>query len=156
MDRPTGSVIYTAMLNALGGFESDLTAIRLNDEHYRLFVGTTSIKRDMAWLRNSLRGDEKVNLRDSTREFAVIGLMGPRVAEIAAETGAGELNDLKYFQSGKSEISGHPVLAARLSYVGEAGWEITCGGGKCLHNIRYARKMRGKAGWFVRTNIHAN
>ncbi|MGI9352109.1 MAG: GcvT family protein [Rhizobiaceae bacterium] len=126
MDRRAGSVIYTAMLNERGGFESDLTAIRISDEHYRLFVGTTAIKRDLTWLRNNLNGKERVSLRDSTREFAVIGLMGPHAADIAAKTGAVELNQLKYFQSGQSEIAGHHIRAARLSYVGEAGWEITC------------------------------
>ena len=51
MTRAPGRVIYTAMLNERGGFESDLTALRIDDETYRLYVGTTAIKRDLAWLR---------------------------------------------------------------------------------------------------------
>ena len=43
MKRPPGRVIYTAMLNERGTFESDLTVLRLSDEVYRLYVGTTAI-----------------------------------------------------------------------------------------------------------------
>ena len=49
MNRKPGSVIYTAVLNARGTFESDITAQRIAGDHYRLFVGTNAIKRDLAW-----------------------------------------------------------------------------------------------------------
>jgi len=125
MDRKPGRAIYTAMLNERGGIESDLTAIRIADDHYRLFVGTPAIRRDMAWLRRHL-GDEQVSLRDSTQDYAVIGLMGPDAAEIVRSVGAPELNQLKYFEAGPAHIAGSHVRAVRMSYVGEAGWEITC------------------------------
>ncbi len=126
MDREPGSAIYTAMLNERGGFESDLTAIRISEDHYRLFVGTTAIKRDLSWLRSQLKVDENVQLTDSTTEYGVIGLMGPNSSKIAKEIGADELNHLGYFQAGEAYIADCHVRAVRLSYVGEAGWEITC------------------------------
>ncbi len=92
MSKPPGSVIYTAMLNKLGGFESDLTALRLSDESYRLYVGTTAVKRDMSWLQRYLRTGERVTLTDETETFAVIGLMGPDSSAIAEKMGAHELN----------------------------------------------------------------
>ncbi len=64
IDRPHGKAIYTAMLNERGGIESDLTVIRLADEHFRMFVGTASLKRDWAWLQKQLRPDEDVRLND--------------------------------------------------------------------------------------------
>jgi len=125
MEISPGRAIYTTMLNERGGIESDLTAIRITDDHYRLFVGTTAIRRDMAWLKRHL-DDEQVTLRDSTKDYAVLGLMGPDAAEIAAKVGAGELNSLKYFEAGPAHIAGAHIRAVRMSYVGEAGWEITC------------------------------
>lgn len=125
MDRPPGRAIYTAMLNDQGGIESDLTAIRLADDHYRLYVGTSAVKRDMAWLRRQIDNNQ-VTLRDSTSEYAVIALMGPHSASLADNIGASEINELKYFQSDPAHIAGVHVRAARLSYIGEAGWEITC------------------------------
>ncbi|MEP1574538.1 GcvT family protein [Roseibium album] len=123
--RRAGSVIYTAILNERGTFESDITVQRLSDAHYRLFVGTNAIRKDQAWLqRHSV--DFDVSLTDTTQTYAVLGLMGPESARIAAEVGAPELNDIGYFKHAEAHIAGHHVRAARLSYVGEAGWEITC------------------------------
>ena len=125
MDRSVGKVIYTSMLNNLGCIESDLTVIRLSENNYRLYVGTTSLQRDMSWLERNIE-NENVKLTDRTEDFAVIGLMGPNVLKIAKKIGATELNQLKYFNYTKTNIAGKKVEAARLSYVGEAGWEITC------------------------------
>ena len=124
MGRAPGSVIYTALLNDRGTFESDLTAQRIATDHYRLFVGTTAIKRDLAWLARASDGFD-VTLEDSTEHYAVLALMGPEAARIVAECGAPELNELGYFKVGPAHIAGKHVRAARMSYVGEAGWEIT-------------------------------
>ncbi len=126
IDRSPGKAIYTAMLNESGGIESDLTVIRLADEHFRMFVGTASLKSDWAWLQKQLRPGEDVRLNDRTADFAITGLMGPDSARIAESLGAQSLNQLGYFENGASEIAGIPVRATRLSYVGEAGWEISC------------------------------
>ncbi|MGI9521958.1 MAG: GcvT family protein [Hyphomicrobiaceae bacterium] len=125
MDRPPGRAIYTAMLNEAGGMESDLTAVRLSDDHYRLYVGTTATRRDLSWLRRHV-DDARVALTETTRDFAVMGLMGPDAAKIATAVGADNLNELSYFRSKQTEIAGCEVLGVRLSYVGEAGWELTC------------------------------
>lgn len=123
--RAPGSVIYTAMLNERGTFESDLTAQRIAEDHYRLFVGTNAIKRDLAWMRRHSEGFD-VTLTDSTEKYAVLGLMGPEAARIVADCGAPELNELGFFKVGPAHIAGCHIRAARMSYVGEAGWEITC------------------------------
>ncbi len=126
MNLPVGRVIYTAMLNERGGYESDLTAIRLSEQHYRLYVGTASIARDFSWLKRNRRKTENADLLDVTEEFAVIALTGPRSGAIARAIGAGALNQLRHFQSSSLTVCGADIWAARLSYVGESGWEITC------------------------------
>jgi len=126
MTRPTGRAIYTAMLNERGGYESDLTAVRLGDDEFRLYVGTSAIRRDLAWLRRHLLPGEQVDLSDQTEAFAILGLMGPDAAGIATRLGADELNQLGFFCCGETQIAGIPVHAVRLSYVGEAGWELCC------------------------------
>ncbi len=125
MDRAPGRAIYTSMLNARGGIESDLTAVRLAEDRYRLYVGTAAVRRDMAWLKRQL-GDARVGLRDCTEELAVLGFMGPQSARIAAVLGAAELNELGYFAAGEAEVAGVPVHGVRMSYVGEQGWELSC------------------------------
>ncbi|MBT52501.1 MAG: FAD-dependent oxidoreductase [Mameliella sp.] len=125
VQRAPGSVIYTSVLNQRGTYESDITAHRIAQDHYRLFVGTNAIKRDLAWFRRHAVGFD-LTLEDSTEKYAVLGLMGPEAARIVGDCGAPDLNDLGYFKVGPAHIAGKHVRAARLSYVGEAGWEITC------------------------------
>lgn len=154
MHRPPGSVIYTAMLNERGGFESDLTAIRMTDDHYRLYVGTTALKKDLCWLRGNTKPSEMIELRDVTRDFAVIGLMGPDAGKIATATDAENLYNLRFFQSVESEIAGCKVLVARLSYVGEAGWEITCSSTDAVNVYRALATVGAKpAGLFAQTSM---
>ncbi len=126
MTRAPGRAIYTAMLNDRGGFESDLTALRLSDEAYRLYVGTAAIKRDLAWLRRHLEAKERVKLEDETEGYAVLALMGPEAKRIVRAVGADWIDALGYFRHAEDVIAGVPVRAVRLSYVGEAGWEMTC------------------------------
>lgn len=126
MARAPGRAIYTAMLNARGGFESDLTALRLSDEAYRMYVGTAAIKRDLAWLSRHLEQDERVRLIDETDDYAVLALMGPAATRIVRALGAQVIDALGYFRHQEDMIAGVPVRAVRLSYVGEFGWEITC------------------------------
>ena len=125
MDRPPGRTIYTAMLNARGGMESDLTVQRLANDHFRLFVGTVAVRRDLAWLRRHVDGAD-ITITDVTDDFAVIGLMGAEAPTVARAAGASSLLDARYFRCTPDRIAGVPVIAARLSYVGETGWEITC------------------------------
>lgn len=122
--RPPGSVIYSAVLNARGCYESDITAQRIGDDHYRVFTGAAAIARDLAWFRRHADGFD-VALTDTTETYAQIALMGPDAARIASDCGAPELNDLGFFKVGPAHLAGKHIRAARMSYVGEAGWEIT-------------------------------
>ena len=153
MDRPPGRAIYTQMLNERAGIESDLTALRLGDNHYRLYVGTAAIRRDLAWLKRHFT-NENISLEDVTEAYAVIALMGPEAAAIVTKLGAGALNQLGYFRCGTSEIAGCKVTGTRLSYVGEAGWELTCKSADAptVYDALYAQGAR-PAGTLAQTSM---
>lgn len=124
--RDPGSISFTLLLNESGGIEEDATLLRLSDEAYRLSVGTGAVKRVIAHLRRGLSPRERVTLRDETEDMATLALAGPKARLLADLPGAGELHALPYFRHVALEIAGIPVQAARLSYVGEAGWDLTC------------------------------
>ena len=125
MHREPGSVIYSAVLNERGTFESDIIAHRVARDHYRLFTGTNAISKDLAWFRHHAESFD-VTIGDSTSDYAKLCLMGPFASRIAAELGTPQLDELGYFKHAKAVVSGMPIRAARISYVGESGWEITC------------------------------
>ena len=130
VSRPAGRAVYALMLNERGGIESDLIALRLDEQDYRLYVGTAAIKRDLAWLKRHLTAGDAVTLDDETDVHAVLALTGPEAVRVAEATGAGDLNALGYFQHREARIAGVAVRGVRLSYAGEAGWEITCPSGR--------------------------
>ena len=129
IDRPVGSACYTLMLNHEGGVESDLTVFRLDTDYFRLMVGTNAVKRDLSWIRNNCPPGADVTVSDVTSDFAVLGLSGPDSARIAMAIGADWMNGIGYFRHQEGRIGDVAVRAARLSYVGEAGWELTCAAG---------------------------
>lgn len=126
MARSPGRAIYTGMLNERGGYESDLTALRINDETYHLYTGSSAIKRDLAWLNRHALSEEHIQLSDITDTKCVFALMGPASLAIVISLGAGDLQELGFFQHAEVTIAGIEVRATRLSYVGEPGWELSC------------------------------
>ena len=126
MKKQPGRVMYSLMLNENGGIESDLTVMRLAEDHYRLTVGSGAVKRDFAWIRNHLDQDADVTLTDRSDKTASLGLMGPEAANVAASLGGDWMRELGYFRHGSGKLAGVDVLAARLSYIGSYGWELTC------------------------------
>lgn len=127
MSRPAGRAIYTAMLNARGGIESDLTALRISPEEYLLMPSTNRVRRDLAWLRRARRGTESLEITDITEDLSILGVMGPESRALLQSLSDADFSDAAFpFFSHKSlRLGGIDVRATRLSYVGELGWELT-------------------------------
>ena len=50
MDVAVDRMVYTALLNERGGFESDLTVIRLAPERFLIVTGSAQATRDADWI----------------------------------------------------------------------------------------------------------
>ena len=83
-DVAVGKVIYTPVLDAHGGFRSDLTVMRLGDDHFRVVTGGAHGMADRQWFTDHLPADGGTTLTDRTDEVATIGLWGPRARDILA------------------------------------------------------------------------
>ena len=70
-------VVYTPMLNAHGGYESDLTIMGLDDDRFLLITGTGQPVRDYNWICNKIKPEELVSVSDITGDYAVISVAGP-------------------------------------------------------------------------------
>ncbi len=126
IDAPPGRVVYTAMLNEAGGFESDLTVFRLAEQQFMLVTGTAQATRDENWFRRQMDAATPAVLVDVTSGYAVIGVAGPKAAELMARVSPDDLSESAIPAYGHREIDlGYArVRAARLSYTGEPGWEL--------------------------------
>lgn len=124
--KKPGSLIYTQMLNRKGGIETDLTVARLGDGSYYLVTGTGFATHDLDWIRRNIPDGLEVEVEDVTSQFAVLVLMGPKARAILGELTAEDLsNAAAPFGSARAlHIAGARVLALRVTYVGELGWEL--------------------------------
>jgi glycine cleavage system aminomethyltransferase T/glycine/D-amino acid oxidase-like deaminating enzyme len=119
-----GRVIYTPVLDAKGGFRSDLTVMRLAHNRYRVVTGGAHGMADLKWFADHLEGDAQIV--DQTSAFTTIGLWGPKARDILGRLTDDDISHTGFpFLSCRTvELGNLAVLASRISYVGELGWEL--------------------------------
>src|SRR3954466_13411298 len=83
-DVAVGKVIYTPVLDAHGGFRSDLTVMRLRDEDVRGVAGGAHGVADRKTFSDQLPDDGAATLTDRTDDVSTVGVWGPRARDILA------------------------------------------------------------------------
>jgi 4-methylaminobutanoate oxidase (formaldehyde-forming) len=127
IDRPVGTVVYTQLLEADGGIAADVTITRIGSDHFRLVTGSGYVNSDLGWLRMQMRdGDREVELRESSEDMSVIGMWGPHARDVLARVTGDDISDggFPFMHARDIRIDGFQVLAQRVTYVGELGWEL--------------------------------
>ncbi|WP_037313375.1 GcvT family protein [Ruegeria halocynthiae] len=123
MDIREGRIAYTQILNARGGIESDLTVQRHGPETYLLIVGAAEVVRDIKRMREA-RGAFRVEFTDVTSGYAILGLAGAKARDVLQATSRSPVPDLARFDFAPVEIGLARGWAGRLSFTGEAGFEL--------------------------------
>jgi 4-methylaminobutanoate oxidase (formaldehyde-forming) len=126
-DKPVGSAIYGQFLDPKGGVLADVTITRLAPDRFRVLTGAGYLASDMGWLRANVSAGEQVEVRDVTDDWTVMGLWGPRARDVLGACTDDAIDDaaIPTRQARPLRVAGAPVLATRISYAGELGWELT-------------------------------
>lgn len=126
VDRPVGSIIYTQMLNDHAGIECDLTCVRTAENEYYIVTGTGFATHDFNWIARNIPAGLNAQLVDVTSSNAVLSLFGPRARDILAAVTRDDVSHqgFAFGQARRIGIAGCPILAMRITYVGELGWEL--------------------------------
>ncbi|MEO8273411.1 MAG: FAD-dependent oxidoreductase, partial [Chloroflexota bacterium] len=130
VDKPHGSTIYSQLLDASGGIVGDVTITRLSRDHFRVLTGAGYLATDLGWLVARAADDppiDDVDIRDATNDVTVIGLWGRRARAVLGAVTSNPVDDaaIPIRQARALRIGNAKVLATRLSYAGELGWELT-------------------------------
>jgi glycine cleavage system aminomethyltransferase T/glycine/D-amino acid oxidase-like deaminating enzyme len=121
MNVPAGRVIYTPVLSPSGTFKSDLTIMKMDDDRFRVVTGGAHGMADKKWFADHLVGDARIE--DHTSSICTVGLWGPRARDILSSiTGTDVSNEAFPFSTWQELDNG--VIASRISYVGDLGWEL--------------------------------
>ena len=126
MHVPIGRVVYTSFLDDAGGFRADLTIMRLGPRHFRVVTGGATGMMDYKWITDHLPDDGSATVSDVTSAWTTFGLWGPRARDILGRVTADDISNagFPFGTCQEIEVAGLTVLASRISYVGELGWEL--------------------------------
>ncbi len=126
IDVPVGKMVYTAMLNSRGGFESDLTVMRLGADRFQLITGSAQPQRDLDWIERHIDARRACRRHRRQRADRVLSLMGPRARELMRRVSPDDLSPqgLEFSHTREIDLGLARVRAARMSYVGGPGCEL--------------------------------
>ncbi|MEP6969930.1 MAG: FAD-dependent oxidoreductase, partial [Betaproteobacteria bacterium] len=130
IDIAVDKMVYTAMLNERGGFESDLTIIRQKPDRFGdrflIVTGSAQTTRDFDWISRHIAATEHAILTDISALYCVLSIMGPNADALLAQVSGDALqhDPLKFSWTRLIDLGFARVRAARMSYVGGPGYEL--------------------------------
>ena len=126
LDKPQGALVYTQLCNERGGIEADLTFARLDENRFYMVTGSAFGVRDMGWIRKHLPADGSVTVQELTSARATLNLAGPRSRDILQQLVESDVSNeaFPYMTARELRLGLAPVLALRVTYLGELGYEL--------------------------------
>ncbi|MGI8577112.1 MAG: GcvT family protein [Nocardioidaceae bacterium] len=126
MNVAPGQIVYTSVLDDRGGIRSDLTIMRLAEDHLRVVTGGVTGNLDRRWFADRMPADGTAHVVDQTSAYTTIGLWGPLARDILGRLTDSDISNegFKFATCRPIELGALSVLASRISYVGELGWEL--------------------------------
>lgn len=131
-----GRIALTQMLTPGGGIEADVTVTCLAPDRYYVVSAAAAEAHDEAWIARHLPADGGVRLDNVTAARGVLTLAGPRSRELLARITTADVgaDALRFFRARELHAGPVPVLALRIAYVGELGFELH-------HPVEYSRAL---------------
>ena len=126
VSRRESGIVLSHVLNERGRIQSEFTITRLGAERFYLLSGATSQVRDFDILNLAKLDTEAATIRDITEDYGSLVLAGPRTRELLAKLTSVDLSNANFrWLTGKEiEVAGVKLIALRINYVGELGWEL--------------------------------
>jgi glycine cleavage system aminomethyltransferase T/glycine/D-amino acid oxidase-like deaminating enzyme len=121
-----GRITLTQMCTERGGIECDVTVTMLAPDRFYVVSAAAAETHDLAWIERHLPADGSVTVDNLSAERGVLTIAGPRSRELLRRISGDEFGNERFpfFSSRTVRIGSASVMAMRLSYVGELGWEL--------------------------------
>ena len=125
LPRP-GRVSLAYMLNQRGGIVCEFTITRLAQDRFYLASAASAEWHDLDWLERHSPRDGSVSIENHSARFGTLVLAGPNSRKVLAKVADADLSNERFPWLGarEIEIGFTRLLALRLNYVGELGWEL--------------------------------
>ena len=128
--RP-GRIQYAMLCNRAGGIIDDVLVYAVADGGYLMVVNAGNQDADFEWIRSnpspSGEGQGGGSVLNVGRDWALIGVQGPRAVGLVQRLTASELGGVKYYAFIEGSVADVPCVISRTGYTGEDGFELFCG-----------------------------
>jgi aminomethyltransferase len=121
-----GRIQYAMLCNDAGGIIDDVLVYGMPDGGYLFVVNAGNQDGDFNWIQSHSPqgGDPVLNVG---RDWALVGVQGPRAVGLVQRLTESELGGVKYYSFIEGNVAGVPCLISRTGYTGEDGFELFCG-----------------------------
>jgi dimethylglycine dehydrogenase len=126
MPQKTGGIVLAHILSKAGRIRAEMTITKLADDRYYLLSAAAAELRDTDHLQQGRLENEDVSIRNISDQRGVLVLAGPRAREVLAPLTDARLDspNFPWLSAKEITVAGIPVVAMRVNYVGELGWEL--------------------------------
>ncbi len=126
IDVPSGRIVYTQWVNHAGGLEADLTVTRLEENKFIVIASDTTYGHVKMWMDRNIPEDSHAFVTDITSSYTQINLHGPKARDLMRDLTTADVSNeaFPYLSVNEIDIDYALVIAIRVTYVGELGWEL--------------------------------
>ncbi len=117
----TGRAQYALLCNEAGGIIDDVLVYAMPDGGYLMVVNAGNQDGDFEWVRS--QGDQS-RVLNVGREWALIGVQGPRAVGLVQRLTSSDLGGVKYYAFVEGTVADVPCVISRTGYTGEDGFEL--------------------------------
>lgn len=122
-----GKVRLAHVLTQAGGIRSEFTVTCLSEEHFYVVTPAWAERFDEDLLLKACPGDGPVQIKNITSDKGAFVITGPSSRDLLEQMTTNDLSQSSFpwFSAQTVEITGvGKMLAIRVSYIGELGWEL--------------------------------
>jgi glycine cleavage system aminomethyltransferase T/glycine/D-amino acid oxidase-like deaminating enzyme len=135
VDGSAETITYTQWLNERGLLEADLTVTKLDAERFLVVVTDTMHRHAETWMRRHTPEEAHASVTDVTSGYCQINVQGPQSRGLLQTLTSADLSNAAFpFRTAREIDIGYArVLAIRITYVGELGYELYIPSEQALH-----------------------
>jgi aminomethyltransferase len=130
-----GRIQYAMLCNDAGGIIDDVLVYAEADGGYLMVVNAGNQDADFDWIRahsadkspSPSGGGQGGGVINVGRDWALIGVQGPRAVGLVQRLTPSELGGVKYYTFIEGKVADVACMISRTGYTGEDGFELFCG-----------------------------
>ena len=123
---PVGQCVYTQWMNVRGGVEADVTVTRVAEDRFLVVAAELFHRRVETMMRRGTPPEARVYITDVTSAYTLLSVQGPESRNLLSWVTLADLSNdaFPYYTAQEVDLHHARGMAARMSFVGELGWEL--------------------------------